>query len=80
MALTADARVDASDINVDTNHETKTVMLKGRVPTAAQKTIAEEIADRRPSATAWSTTSRSAVTRHASYFNARTKRPMAMRR
>ena len=46
-ALTADSRVDASDINVDSNHETKTVTLKGRVPTAAQKTIAEEIATRR---------------------------------
>ena len=35
----ADGRstVDASDINVDTFHETKTVVLKGTVPTAAQK-------------------------------------------
>jgi hyperosmotically inducible periplasmic protein len=43
-ALMADSRVDASDINVDTNHETKTVVLKGRVTTAAQKAIAEQIA------------------------------------
>lgn len=43
-ALMKDSRVDASDINVDTNHETKTVVLKGRVPSDAQKTIAEEIA------------------------------------
>jgi osmotically-inducible protein OsmY len=47
MALTADSRVDASNINVDSNHNTKTVTLKGRVPTAAQKTIAEEIATKR---------------------------------
>ena len=43
-ALMRDSRVDASDINVDTNHETKTVVLKGRVSSAAQKTTAEQIA------------------------------------
>jgi osmotically-inducible protein OsmY len=43
-ALTADSRVDASHINVDSDHVTKTVTLKGKVPTQAQKTIAEEIA------------------------------------
>ena len=43
-ALVADTRVDASDVNVDTNHDTKTVVLKGAVPTAAQKTLAEQIA------------------------------------
>lgn len=43
-ALTADSRVNASDINVDTDHVTKTVVLKGHVPTAAQKTTAGEIA------------------------------------
>jgi hyperosmotically inducible protein len=43
-ALTADTRVDASNINVDSDHTAKTVTLKGRVPTAAQKTLAEEIA------------------------------------
>ena len=44
VALTADARVDASNINVDSDHVTKTVTLNGRVPTAAQKTLAEDIA------------------------------------
>lgn len=43
-ALVADSRIDAGDINVDTNHESKTVTLKGRVPTEAQRTFAEEIA------------------------------------
>ena len=44
VALTADSRVDASNINVDTDHVTKTVTLKGRVPTADQKKWAGEIA------------------------------------
>ncbi len=44
VALLADSRVDASNINVDSNHVTKTVTLKGRVPTAAQKTLVEDIA------------------------------------
>jgi osmotically-inducible protein OsmY len=43
-ALMADTRVDAGGINVDTDHERKTVVLKGRVPSAAQKTLAEQIA------------------------------------
>ena len=43
-ALMADSRVDASNINVDTDHRTKTVTLKGRVPSAAQKTTAGDIA------------------------------------
>ena len=43
-ALVADSRIDAGDINVDTDHIAKTVTLKGHVPTAAQKTFAEEIA------------------------------------
>ena len=43
-ALMADDLVDASDINVDTFHETKIVVLKGTVPTAAQKTAAGRIA------------------------------------
>lgn len=47
MALTTDSRVDASDINVDSNHQTKTVTLKGRVKTEAEKTIAGDIATRR---------------------------------
>jgi osmotically-inducible protein OsmY len=45
-ALMADAAVDASDINVDTYHETKTVVLKGSVATAAQKEEAGRIAAR----------------------------------
>jgi hypothetical protein len=45
-ALMADDTVDASDINVDTFHETKTVVLKGTVPTSAQKTAAGKIAAR----------------------------------
>jgi len=46
-ALMADARVDAGDINVDTDHASKRVTLTGRVPTAAQKTFAGEIAVKR---------------------------------
>jgi len=45
-ALMADASVDASEINVDTMHQTKTVVLKGSVATAAQKTAAGKIAAR----------------------------------
>jgi osmotically-inducible protein OsmY len=44
VALTADSRVDASNINVDTDHVTKTVTLKGRVPSVDQKKWAGEIA------------------------------------
>jgi len=36
--------LDANDINVDTDAATKTVTLKGHVPTAAQKEAAERIA------------------------------------
>ena len=36
--------LNANDIDVDTNGETKTVTLKGHVPTAAQKAAAERIA------------------------------------
>ena len=43
-ALIADGRVDASNINVDTSSSTKTVVLKGSVPSAQQKTQAEAIA------------------------------------
>jgi BON domain len=43
-ALIADGRVDASSINVDTFASTKTVVLKGSVPTAEQKATAEAIA------------------------------------
>ena len=44
-ALIADGRVDASGINVDTNSSTKTVVLKGTVPSAEQKATAEAIAN-----------------------------------
>lgn len=43
-ALIADGRVDATNINVDTSASTKTVVLKGTVPTAEQKAMAEKIA------------------------------------
>jgi osmotically-inducible protein OsmY len=43
-ALMSDDRVDARDINVDTDHDTRTVVLKGFVLSASQKTIAEQIA------------------------------------
>ena len=43
-ALIADKRVDASHIDVDTNADTKTVVLKGSVPNADQKSAAEVIA------------------------------------
>ena len=43
-ALMADKAVDASHIDVDTDGATKTVTLKGRVPSAAQKAAAERIA------------------------------------
>ena len=36
--------IDAGGIDVDTNADTKTVTLKGHVPTAAQKTAAERVA------------------------------------
>jgi osmotically-inducible protein OsmY len=36
--------LDANDINVDTDGATKTVTLKGHVPTASQKAAAERIA------------------------------------
>jgi osmotically-inducible protein OsmY len=43
-ALIADGRVDAGNINVDTIASSKTVVLKGTVPTAEQRTVAETIA------------------------------------
>jgi len=43
-ALQADATIDATRINVDTDENTKTVTLKGTVATAAQKAAAERIA------------------------------------
>ncbi|QJR34292.1 BON domain-containing protein [Gemmatimonas groenlandica] len=43
-ALMADATVDAGDINVDTNKDTKTVTLNGSVKSEAQKARAEVVA------------------------------------
>jgi predicted small secreted protein len=43
-ALMADRTVDASHINVDTVHETKTVVLKGSVKSASQRDEAARIA------------------------------------
>ena len=43
-ALIADGRVDAGNINVDTIASSKTVVLKGSVPTAEQRATAETIA------------------------------------
>jgi osmotically-inducible protein OsmY len=43
-ALMADRTVDASHINVDTMHETRTVVLKGSVKTATQRDEAARIA------------------------------------
>ncbi|HWW92254.1 MAG TPA: BON domain-containing protein, partial [Vicinamibacteria bacterium] len=43
-ALMLDKSIDASHIEVDTDADTKTVTLKGKVPTAAQKAAAEKVA------------------------------------
>lgn len=43
-ALMFDKNIDASHIDVDTDANTKTVTLKGTVPTAAQKAAAETLA------------------------------------
>jgi len=43
-ALMADATIDSTDIDIDTMASTKTVVLKGSVRTAAQKTRAARIA------------------------------------
>jgi len=43
-ALMVDRSIDASHIDVDTDADTKTVSLKGTVPTAAQKGAAEKVA------------------------------------
>ena len=43
-ALIADGRVDAANINVDTSASAKTVVLKGSVPSAEQRAVAEAIA------------------------------------
>ena len=46
LALSMDKTVDASGIDVDTVAATKTVVLKGTVPRAEQRTRAAEIAER----------------------------------
>ena len=43
-ALMADKSIDASHIDVDSDAGTRTVSLKGTVPTAAQKAAAERVA------------------------------------
>lgn len=45
-ALITDTTIDSDEINVDTFHETKTVVLKGSVPTAAMKEAAGRVAAR----------------------------------
>lgn len=47
MALVADDRIETDDLNVDTDHTTKTVRLRGSVPTEAQKSIAEQVAQQK---------------------------------
>lgn len=44
LALAGDSRVKATDINVDSDGASKTVTLRGRVATEAEKTIAGQIA------------------------------------
>ncbi len=46
-ALMADASVDTSRIDVDTNYETKTVTLNGSAPTETERDMAEVIAKAR---------------------------------
>jgi len=58
-ALIADGRVDASNINVDTSADTRTVVLKGTVPSAEQKATAESIA--RDKAKGWTITNQLTV-------------------
>jgi len=48
-ALLADKRVTAKGIDVDTDLTTRTVTLKGHVPSEEQKAIAEQIASERSS-------------------------------
>jgi BON domain-containing protein len=45
-ALLADKRVTATGINVDTDTATRTVTLKGHVPSEEQKAVAEQIASK----------------------------------
>lgn len=43
-ALIADDRIDTANINVDTDNDANTVVLKGTVPTAEQRRLAEQVA------------------------------------
>jgi osmotically-inducible protein OsmY len=43
-ALVADHAIDSTHINVDTDARTRTVFLKGSVPSAEQKSLAEKVA------------------------------------
>ena len=43
-ALMADSSIDASRIDVDTNYFTKTITLKGQVPTHTERDMAEVVA------------------------------------
>ncbi len=45
-ALISDKEIDTSNVNVDTFGDTKTVVLRGTVPTAAMKARAETVAKR----------------------------------
>ena len=58
-ALLADKTVDAGAIDVDTFQDKKVVVLRGSVPTQAQKTRAEQIA--RDNATGYTVENRLAV-------------------
>jgi hypothetical protein len=49
-ALVADSKVTAAGIDVDTDGATKTITLKGHVPSKAQKAAAERIAVEKASA------------------------------
>jgi hypothetical protein len=49
LALATAEGLDASAINVDTDHNTKTVTLKGTVPTTDQRVRAEVVAQREAS-------------------------------
>jgi len=48
--VSADSKVTAAGIDVDTDGATKTITLKGHVPSAAQKAAAERIAVEKASA------------------------------
>jgi osmotically-inducible protein OsmY len=61
-AIIADKTIDSGAIDVDTYQETKTVVLRGSVPSEAQKMKAEKIA--RENATGYRVENRLAVVPH----------------